>query len=253
MGNPLLGEETGPPVRHTFLRKKREPFGPVAADADAMLLPSERRPAGGKTASGGGFAVRSIGRQAMAAEDVRTTSPVVRAVIPTRRANSPAVPRARVLDPELHPREVSSRSNYSVAAAGGCSGDASGTGATAERPFSQNRQKTDVTGWSYDTHWTVPTGMLPNGEASLNPRQPRSTLGSKDRPASEQKAGSERIPATARPRSTYVADEPWMPRGLDIRHGKSPGNPLGGVGSDATADVTVRSHGTATSILASHA
>ena len=41
MGNPLLGESSGPPVVRHFTRR-RQPFEPVAHAADAMLMESER-------------------------------------------------------------------------------------------------------------------------------------------------------------------------------------------------------------------
>ena len=229
MGNPLLGEETGQPARFAYQRKQQQ-FQPVANNSDSFLMPSERAPAAGG----------SFGYQSSIITEPGQSSPGARSAIPTWRPHidTPvALPRARTLDPELHPREISSRPLR--------------RGDVANEPA--NRTKTDVTGWSYDTHWTVPAAMLPQGEPSLNPTVPKQSSAGGMFSRKPPPDNSSR-PAGHHPRSTYVEDQVWKPAGKEVKYGKSPGNPLGDVTAPAapTSFPTSSARGDFTAAAAGH-
>jgi hypothetical protein len=117
MGNPLLGEETGPPVRLQRQRRHQK-FAPAAAASDnAMVLPSDR-PGGGARPEGTPTQRRSMARiEAAEREASGLPSPETRShPIPSRRGQpAPPTSRPRTVDPVLHPQEPSQRRKLACA------------------------------------------------------------------------------------------------------------------------------------------
>jgi hypothetical protein len=215
MGNPLLGESSGPAVVRHFTRR-RQAFEPVANDADAMMMDSEindphkawrsTNQAQHRAASPSAFGRKSL-------SFLEDNHKSVRAAVDATAENAPQ-PRpasGRSADPDLHGRPTSERES------------AGAPGSRAHRASSPSRRKTDVTGWSYDTHWTMPAAIMPNGEPSTDPHpppthesQPFYTKSLVDEP--------DRASKLNHPRTTYQPGEVWHPRGSSLRYASSPGN-----------------------------
>ena len=209
MGNPLLGESSGPPVVRHFTRR-RQPFEPVAHAADAMLMESERHDPHAQWRKESQRAQSpSFGRKSLSFQEDNHKS--VKAAVDSTADNAPQPrePAGRAADPDLHGRPTSER-------------EAAGApGTRAHRASSPYRRKTDVTGWAYDTHWTMPAAMMPNGEPSADPHPP---------PTHESQSFFTKSMVDevgqARPRSTYQPGEVWHPQGSTLRYASSPSNPL---------------------------